>query len=566
MPTAPDTLGLPAVFGRYLLLRRLSRGGMGEIFLAKVGEIQGMEKLCIIKKVLPQLAEDQGFIRRFVDEAQIAIKLQHANIAPVYEVGVVGGEYFLAMEYVDGRDLRRVMSRIHEVGHRVGADLALYVVREIANGLAYAHRRTDDAGTDLGIVHCDVSPPNVLLSFEGEVKLIDFGIAKSRQQVTVTDPNVGFGKFGYMAPEQLVRGRKVDRRTDVYAAGVILYELLLGDRMIQAGEGSDYRALARQIAAGKIDPPSLRDPRISPELDELVMHAIVAEPKERFQSAEDLRDAVQRRLYTLNPSISSDSPARLLRDLFGAEAAEDRALLAQARALDLAPFREELDGGRTHTVSFALAAPFEDAPTSPRATPGKTEQVALTKPVLAGWPRAMLIGGALILVAGMGMAALRSMPSSHSASEPAAVMPAPAPQVELLAPPAAAPPPSAPPPAAPTVLAATPAQPSPRPRPPSGKTAAKPRHLSGMAKPAVPAHPAAPAHAAPTPAQVEAKYQAVHREYEEFKRAYGRRLEASWSQILNYNTFGQGPDKTQRIDGMLDDLRREMARIKREGG
>src|SRR5947208_16906936 len=129
MALGMDTLGLPAVFGRYLLLRRLSRGGMGEIFLAKVGEIQGMEKLCIIKKVLPQLAEDQDFIRRFVDEAQIAIKLQHANIAPVYEVGRVDGEYFLAMEYVDGRDLRRTLAHAQDVGVRVTFDLALYIVR-----------------------------------------------------------------------------------------------------------------------------------------------------------------------------------------------------------------------------------------------------------------------------------------------------------------------------------------------------------------------------------------------------------------------------------------------------
>src|SRR5215831_2534083 len=309
-----DTLGLPAVFGRYLLLRRLSRGGMGEIFLAKVGEIQGMEKLCIIKKVLPQLAEDQGFIHRFVDEASIAIKLQHANIAPVYEVGQVGGEYFLAMEYVAGRDLRRVLSRAHEARYPIGADVALHIVREVANGLAYAHRRTDDAGHELGIVHCDVSPPNVLLSFEGEVKLIDFGIAKSRQQLSETDPNIGFGKFGYMAPEQLVRGRKIDRRADLYSIGVILYELLIGDRMVVCGEGEDYRVVARSIASGKVDPPSRRASSVAPELDELVMRAIAPDPGTRFQSAEELRDAVQRRLYALNPTISSDRLAKVVQE------------------------------------------------------------------------------------------------------------------------------------------------------------------------------------------------------------------------------------------------------------
>src|SRR5438874_10525235 len=136
--------GLPQVFGRYLLLKRLSRGGMGEIFLAKLGEIQGFEKLVIIKKILPNLVADQEFIKRFIDEAQVAIKLQHANIAPVFEVGKVEGEYFLAIEYIEGRDLRRVINRQREQDTRLPPDMCLYICRELASGLAYAHRRTTD--------------------------------------------------------------------------------------------------------------------------------------------------------------------------------------------------------------------------------------------------------------------------------------------------------------------------------------------------------------------------------------------------------------------------------------
>jgi eukaryotic-like serine/threonine-protein kinase len=550
-----DTLGLPAVFGRYLLLRRLSRGGMGEIFLAKVGEIQGMEKLCIIKKVLPQLAEDQGFIRRFVDEAQIAIKLQHANIAPVYEVGMVGGEYFLAMEYVDGRDLRRTLSRAHELTTRMKADVALYIVREIANGLAYAHRRTDENGKEMHIVHCDVSPPNVLLSFEGEVKLIDFGIAKSRQQLSITDPNVGFGKFGYMAPEQLVRGRKVDRRTDIYAAGVILYELLVGDRMIVQNEGSDYRSLARMIASGKIDPPSKRDPTVPPEIDELVMKAIAAEPGERFQTAEELREAVQRRLYALNPTISADVLAKLLRDFFGAEANEDHALLAQARALDLAPFREEIDGARTHTVSFALAAPFEDVRTAPRErgqSSGRTEIVKLTRTLT--WPRVALASAGLVLLAGVGVAAIRASSAPHPQPPPVAAAAPPGekvePKVEAVEPPAE---PPKPPPMPPMIVQ--------RPRPTS-----KPQGTRTKQTAARPAHAVASSsvHTA-TQAQVEAKFRAVRREYDDFKRAFGPRLEPSWNRLLEQYTFSQGEGKFTKFDGMLDEFRREMAKVKNGG-
>src|SRR4051812_6327847 len=264
---------LPHVFGRYLLLKRLSRGGMGEIFLAKLGEIQGFEKLVIIKKILPNLVADEEFIKRFIDEAQVAIKLQHANVAPVFEVGKVDGEYFLAIEYIEGRDLRRMIARQREERTRLPPDLCLYISRELSNGLAYAHRKTDDQGKALALVHCDISPPNVMVSFEGEVKVIDFGIAKSAVRIAASNPNMGFGKFGYMAPEQLVRGGVVDRRTDVYAAGVVLYELLTGERLYLFPEGADYRQIARQVTAGKITPPSQRDPRLDPELDPIVMKA-----------------------------------------------------------------------------------------------------------------------------------------------------------------------------------------------------------------------------------------------------------------------------------------------------
>src|SRR3954462_14410810 len=253
---------LPQVFGRYLLVQRLSRGGMGEIFLAKHG-LAGFEKLAVIKKVLPHLAADQQFISRFVDEAQVAIKLQHVNVAQVFEVGRVGDEYFLALEYVEGRDLRRTLAVLGQRATRLPVDLALFIGRELANGLAYAHRRTANDGSSLNLVHCDISPPNVLVSFEGETKVIDFGIAKSAMRASTTDPKLGFGKFGYMAPEQLIRGGVVDHRTDIYAAGVVLFELLTGTRLYEAGPQPDYRALARKVARGEFLLPSHVDPGLA---------------------------------------------------------------------------------------------------------------------------------------------------------------------------------------------------------------------------------------------------------------------------------------------------------------
>src|SRR6266545_1152051 len=214
---------LPRIFGRYLLVERLSRGGMGEIFLARHG-LSGFEKLVVIKKVLPHLAADREFLTRFIDEAKVAVNLQHANVAQVYEVGRVNDEYFLALEYVSGSDLRATMALLAARRQAMPVELALFIAREAANGLAYAHRRTDAAGASLALVHCDISPPNLMLSFEGEVKIIDFGIARSRRRMTETNPDRGFGKFGYLAPEQLLKGYVVDHRTDVYALGVVLFE------------------------------------------------------------------------------------------------------------------------------------------------------------------------------------------------------------------------------------------------------------------------------------------------------------------------------------------------------
>jgi len=352
-PFGREDPNLPQVFGRYLLVQRLSRGGMGEIFLAKHG-LAGFEKLAVIKKVLSHLAADEQFIARFVDEAQVAIKLQHVNIAQVFEVGRVGDEYFLALEYVDGRDLRRTLAVLGHKKRRLPVDLALFIARELSNGLAYAHRRTTSDGASLNLVHCDISPPNVLVSFEGETKVIDFGIAKSAMRASTTDPKLGFGKFGYMAPEQLIRGGVVDHRTDIYAAGVVLFELLTGTRLYEAGPQPDYRALARKVARGEHPLPSLIDPRLAP-YDDLVATALKPRPEQRYQSAAELRDAIQQCLVAVNPTISTDQLGAYMRELFNDEMTAQRELHERVASAHLADFHEQFHTQTISTVSFALA-------------------------------------------------------------------------------------------------------------------------------------------------------------------------------------------------------------------
>jgi serine/threonine protein kinase len=553
----PAVQELPKVFGRYLLLQRLSRGGMGEIFLAKLGEIQGFEKLVIIKKILPHLVADQEFIKRFIDEAQVAIKLQHANVAPVFEVGKVDGEYFLAIEYIEGRDLRRMITRQREERTRLQCDLAMFVVREMANGLAYAHRRTDESGRSLALVHCDISPPNIMVSFEGEVKIIDFGIAKSAIRIAETNPNMGFGKFGYMAPEQLVRGGVVDKRTDVYAAGVVLYELLTGERLFTFPEGADYRQIARMVTQGKFKLPSQRDPRLDPGIDPIVMKALASNKDERYQTAEEFRDAIQVKLSQMNPTINADALAHFMRGLFRDEITEEHALVASMKAVDVAPFQDELDQAtHKHTVTFARATGISRIiqRSAPASGSGSirvpTEEQLLAHPTrrglfIAGTLAALVAGGAAAMIL---VQSSRNVPSSDPtvASRPAN---GPMPVVTPLE--------------TPTLAA-----PMPTPTPTRDVLPARhaARHHEKVNKVVAAQHPSAASHAlrARTPDQVQAKYRAIKGEYGAFKSQYGAVLEDKWNAIAAEITFGKA-DKFDKVDAMLESLRREMAKV-RAGG
>jgi len=567
---------LPQVFGRYLLVQRLSRGGMGEIFLAKHG-LQGFEKLCVIKKVLPNLAEDESFISRFVDEAQVAIKLQHVNIAQVFEVGRVGDEYFLAIEYVEGRDLRRTLQVMGRRKLRFPPELALFIGREVANGLAYAHRRTGADGSSLNLVHCDISPPNVLVSFEGETKIIDFGIAKSALRATATDPKMGFGKFGYMAPEQLIRGGVVDHRTDIYAAGVVLYELLTGERLYDLGQDGapDYRALARAVSRGEHRLPSDLDPMLAPH-DELVQRALRPKLEDRYQTAAEFRDAIQTALVQLSPTISSDQLGAFLRQVFADEMNAHQELVERVAHLHLDDFKEQLTTQSVATVSFALAnmpllAPHEPAqPRQPPITgvvgsaPTGTIELADLDLVMGDqtfpashrrrWPVI-----ASVAAFGIGVGVMFVI-ASHGGREQTPASPPPAPPAAAVAPVAqVAPIAMAPTPTQPVVTPleveiaepAAPAPPTPR------KAAAKkatPKRVEKVTK-IEKNEPVAPAPAIDAGA-VLSKFKALSREYRAFKSAYGSRLDGDWTDLATSAQYAnRSPDKLKELDRKIDRFR-----------
>ena len=569
---------LPQVFGRYVLIQRLSRGGMGEIFLARHG-LSGFEKLVVIKKVLPHLVQDEQFIGRFVDEAQVAIKLQHANVAQVFEVGRVDDEYFLSLEYVEGRDLRRSLAALDAIRENWPVDLALYIGRDLAAGLAYAHRRTDDHGKSLRLVHCDISPPNVMVSFEGEVKIIDFGIAKSVMRGTASDPKIGFGKFGYMAPEQLIRGGVVDHRTDIYAAGVVLFELLTGERLYETGDNPDYRALARMVVKGQHAMPSDCDPELAP-YDGLVAKALRPKPEERYQSAAELRDAIQKALVRLNPTVSSDNLGAFMRRLFADDVVEQRQLAARAKATDIQQFVAELTTQSATTISFALAHMPLPAPATEMVertsihTPMPFAPLQRAKPRMGLWAALIL---ALLFAAGTLLALLTSGDSSPTTAKASQEKGS-----EALA--AAAsdttntdsdelneaksadadkhsdnkvvhPPPL------PKVTPIPVTKPEAKTRPAAKAVVVKKRRRPRVHRRS---RRRTTPHTKPksklSKAKVHAKFRAVRREYSRFKSKYGTQLERSWSNLVYALQFANNADGLQRLNAKIDHFRSQMRR------
>jgi serine/threonine protein kinase len=319
----------PAPFGKYFLLERINVGGMAEVFRAKAFGVEGFERLVAVKRILPNIAEDKEFIRMFIEEAKLSVQLNHANIAQIFDLGVVDGAYYIALEHVHGRDLRGIFDRCRTAGEAMPVAQACFMVMKVCEGLDYAHNKRDQAGREISLVHRDVSPQNVLVSFEGEVKLIDFGIAKAAGKGSKTQAGILKGKFGYMSPEQ-VRGLPVDRRSDVFSCGIVLYELLTGERLF-VGE-SDFSTLEK-VRNVEILPPSTYNRKIPDELERIVLKALAKDVEERYQNAIDLHDELQAFVYTAGEFYSRKDLAGWMKKTFGKEIEEETAKLESYRQL-----------------------------------------------------------------------------------------------------------------------------------------------------------------------------------------------------------------------------------------
>lgn len=303
-------------FGKYELLDRIAAGGMAEIFRARYEPAPGVTKQVVIKRILPHYAENKAFIGMFTNEAKIVMGLSHGNIAQVFDFGVIDGDWFLAMELVDGHPLSKVVKRARTMGMPVlPPEFAAFVTAEMLKGLHYAHTRLDESGRPLHIVHRDVSPQNVLVSYEGQVKLVDFGIARARNASREeTAANAVKGKYAYFSPEQ-AKAKDLDSRTDVFAGGIVLYELLTGQLPFQ---GRLMDVLAR-IVRGQFRKPRELNPRIPPELERIVLKAMALEKDARYPTAEAFQQDLNRFLSNNHPEFTQNMLSLFLQLLFEPE-------------------------------------------------------------------------------------------------------------------------------------------------------------------------------------------------------------------------------------------------------
>jgi tetratricopeptide (TPR) repeat protein len=318
----------PSQLAEFEILRRLGAGGMAEVFLAKKRGAEGTYKLLVVKRILPAHGASRRFRSMFIEEAQLATRLNHPNIVQVYEFSDHGDEgLFLSMEYVEGFDLGRVVSAARQQGARIPALVAAFIIAEAAKGLHYAHERKDERGTPLSIVHRDVSPQNILLSHEGVVKIADFGIASA--SLFRDEPGVLKGKVGYMSPEQ-ARREKVDRRSDIYSLGVVLYELFA----LRSPFGKlDDDALYDAVQKGDFAPPSTHAPDLPPELEAIVLRALSTSPDDRFQSARDMAGAIARVLLARQELVDNASVEQTLAQLLGRDLSAPLPVDTQPRTL-----------------------------------------------------------------------------------------------------------------------------------------------------------------------------------------------------------------------------------------
>ncbi len=376
----------PVEFGQYTLLERIALGGMAEVWKARMKGVEGFQKTVAIKKILPHLTDSSDFVTMFIDEAKLAAQLNHNNIIHIYDLGKIDADYYIAMEYVDGKDLRSILNTAREQTRPLPLGLALLVASRVAAALDHAHLKKDFEGREMGLVHRDVSPQNVLISFEGDIKLCDFGIVKAVSKASKTQMGALKGKLQYMSPEQ-AWGRPVDARSDIFSLGSVLFEMLTGQRLFS---GESEMSVLDAVREGRIQAPRDLDPRVPLEVNALVLKALAREPRDRYGSAGDFQHEIDAVLGSLKPTPAQRDLAVYIQGLF---ASVPRATTAPAAEPASAPPTPARPSPRAEEVASV-------APVAAVTTTGGGD--AALESVDGGAKNLLWIGIAAIVLLGLG--------------------------------------------------------------------------------------------------------------------------------------------------------------------
>jgi eukaryotic-like serine/threonine-protein kinase len=379
---------LPRLFGPYELVRRLASGAMVDVYLAQARSVAGFQKAVAIKMIrVSQSDEDPDFVSQLVEEANIASRLSHKNVVQVIDLGEIEHQHYIAMEYVDGVDLAKLLSRLGPRRGAVSPRVAAYIMREVCEGLDHAHRKTDNAGKALRIVHRDVTPSNILISFVGEVKLTDFGLAKASLRAAATQAGQIKGKYSYMAPEQ-AKGHAVDARTDVFAAGLVLYELVTGR---QAYPDAPLPLMLERITRAIFEPAEKLRPELPAALADIVRRSMAADPSQRHPSARALADDLTVFLYTQDPQPEGELAQLLERvsDSARSHLAPLGAPLVDDESNDVTNLEAQRAVKSVATMLTPAVAPRKpppSVPAAPRSVPPPPPNVARTRHAPGGRP------------------------------------------------------------------------------------------------------------------------------------------------------------------------------------
>jgi len=378
LATTPVPAGLiaPGVrIGKYEIVHRIACGGMAEIYLARASGIYGFEKYVVLKRILPQYAANDEFVRMFLKEARVAATLDHANIAQVHDIGEVGGSTFFTMEYLHGEDLRQVMRHVLRNGQRLPLEHALEIVIGAASGLHFAHEKRGPDGKSLGIVHRDISPANIVVSYGGGVKLVDFGIAKLAADPELSQRYALKGKLAYMSPEQL-HNTPLDRRSDVFSLGAVLYEITTHTRLFK---GTTEVETMKSVLDGIVPPPTSVVPGYPAALESIVLRALARSPESRYQSARELQVDLETFVHAARIRLSPAALAEWMETTFGP--------------------KQELWHTLPKTAAVLPSADVPAAPREPTAATRVTPHAHVDPPRRSGSARRRSVFAALAVVA-----------------------------------------------------------------------------------------------------------------------------------------------------------------------